>query len=221
MDELELLGIDKSLRATFNALFRPALEETGHLLGDRIRGWRARNLASVVRKVDTRLAKRNVSDDDIAALKLAVGLPILERASAQDDEVLQDLWANLIVSSVADGHEIDPSYIEILHQFTRLDCEVLDFVVHNTFASMARDGDFMAVVAIKMEDIESKWHGAKLSVEKLSSLGCMELLISTESRSGKRIILPTLFGARLYIMSSGKSPDTLQGVKDLGSIRMA
>ncbi len=217
MNDIALLG---QFAPILNALIQPSLEQAGLLLADHIRGWRLRNLASVVEKADRKLRERGLSGDQINPIKLAVGLPIVEKASVQEDEVLQDLWANLIVSSVADGQEIDPSYVEILHQFTRLDCEVLELVVHNGFDTIAKDGDFMLVVPIKVEDVESKWNGARLSVEKLSSLGCMELQMSTDPKNSKRLVLPTLFGASLYVMSSGKRPVTLEGVKDVGSLRM-
>ena len=189
-NDLALLG---QFAPMLNAMIQPSLEQAGLLLADHIRGWRLRNLASVVEKSDRKLRERGLSGDQISPIKAAVGLPIVEKASLQDDEVLQDLWANLIVSGVTDGHEIDPSYVEILHQFARLDCDVLEFVVEGGFSTIARDGDYMLVVPISVEDVESRWDGARLSVEKLASL---RNLSTTLTQRGSGFSEPSLLSRR-------------------------
>ena len=59
---------------------------------------------------------------------------MLEKASYQDDSFIQDRWANLIASSllaaelVEDDFSLDVTYVEILGQLSRLDCEILEYV---------------------------------------------------------------------------------------------
>ena len=134
MSDLALLG---QLAPTLNALLQPSLEQAGLILADYIKGWRLSNLASILEKVDQKLEERGFDLKETTPIKLSVGLPIIERASCEDDEDLQELWANLIVSS-ATGEEsgefrLNATYVEILHQFSTLDCEVLKFVMDNGF----------------------------------------------------------------------------------------
>ena len=83
------------------------------------------------------IKERNLVEEDLKKLSLSVGFPLLEKASYQDDEFLQEKWANLLASAMEKRENedtdfsLDTTYIEILHQFSRLDCEVLEYIVEN------------------------------------------------------------------------------------------
>ena len=61
-------------------------------------------------------------------LKLAV--PLLEAASLEDDDYLQDLWAKLLVNSSIEGSPIDlnRSYIDILERLSHLEARILSVI---------------------------------------------------------------------------------------------
>ena len=62
------------------------------------------------------------------------GLPLIEKASYQDDSFLQERWANLIANSLRPGGEVvndfslSITYVEILHQLSRLEVEYLQYL---------------------------------------------------------------------------------------------
>jgi len=59
-----------------------------------------------------------------------LALPIIEHASLEDNDELQDLWANLLVSAVDPEFKgvIRSAYIDIIKQLEVIDVHILQFV---------------------------------------------------------------------------------------------
>ena len=184
-DDPALEPATRGLREFCQQLFGPAVEQIGQIGGDWARLWRLKNLVSIQDKFDRILQDRRIDPSEGRHLALSVGLPMLEKASYQNDEVLQEKWAHLMASSLSSDERsendfhLDTTYVEILHQFSRLDCDVLEFIVRNGVES--RDKDGIQVRLIDPDKIEKAfspryWH---ISLEKLISLGC----VSRESKA--------------------------------------
>ena len=228
MEELILAGIAsehrEALRSLARTVFGPALGEVGQMFGDVARGFRARNLANISAKTDKALAAKGLSPSQARPIKLSVGLPLLEKASYQDDDVLQEMWANLIAAAVDGerdgpdgGFSLDVTFVEILHQLSRADCEVLKYVVNNGASGIVGDGT-VKMETVPMSEIRSLHTLAFVSVEKLVSLGCLSTLIGAAGGEREGIpldspygIMPTLLGLRLYPAASGVTPPGLKG----------
>ena len=164
-----------------SSLVGPALEELGLSIRDRMRLFRAKNLISISGKLDRILEEKNIDNSRRRTLSMSIGLPLLEKASYQDDDYLQDRWARLVASFITEGRDdedlefsLDKTYVEILDQFSRLDCELLEYLVENGIASRDADTGFMTANPIELEDVKSSFDGRlyHISLEKLVSLGC-------------------------------------------------
>ena len=126
-----------------NNLLGPGAKEIGEIGGDFAHYWRMKNLAHLAPKVRGCFEKLGL--DEKSFLRPAVGLPMLEAASYQDDSYLQDRWANLIAGTAANaGDETDfdlaSTYVEIMRQLSRTDCEILEFVAENGLNESGRMG---------------------------------------------------------------------------------
>lgn len=200
-------------------LFGPAADELGEITGDWARYWRLQNLMVIQRKVENVLQAKGLNRGNLRHLSLSVGLPMLERASYQDDSVLQEKWANLMAASLISeepegGFSLDVMHVEMLSQMARLDCEVLEFVCERGIDH--RDGQGTIVVAqLEPGEVEEEFAGrlAHISLEKLCALGAVQRAIRTPFQTGantvsglQEIVAPTLVGLNLYLASSGKTP---------------
>ena len=208
----------KGLREFCQQLFGPAVDQIGQIGGDWARLWRLKNLVSIHDKFDRILQDRKIDPSEGRHLALSVGLPMLEKASYQDDEVLQEKWAHLIASSLSSDERsesdfrLDTTYVETLHQFSRLDCDVLEFIVRNGVENRDKNGTHLRL--IDPDEIEKAfshrdWH---ISLEKLISLGCVSRdpklpLKPGGSRGLVECITPTIIGINLYIAASGEKPE--------------
>ncbi|HTD99702.1 MAG TPA: hypothetical protein VK668_10455 [Mucilaginibacter sp.] len=96
-------GIDLA-KAFLEKLIGPAVEETGLLLKEGVALWRFRNQVSIVNKAKTYCERHNIESKQIS-LKLLC--PLLEYASLEEEEVLQDKWAVLLGNMVDSKQNID------------------------------------------------------------------------------------------------------------------
>jgi len=59
---------------------------------------------------------------------LKISMPLLENASLESEDELQEKWANLLVNSLTNQKEIKPSYIEILKELSSIEVKILDSI---------------------------------------------------------------------------------------------
>jgi hypothetical protein len=93
----------------------PMADEIGLMMGDKIKVYRVRNWVETVKKT-----QRILSDADLppSAVPPRLLLPILESASVESDESLQELWAGLLATASQKADSLSPSFVETLKQLT-------------------------------------------------------------------------------------------------------
>ena len=214
----KLTRISDDLNKFTQQLFGPMAGEIGQTIGDRARLWRVKNLLSIQQKLERICQQKGLDPRAGRHLALSAGLPLLEKASCQDDEYLQERWAHLIARSMhIDNHSgtdfsLDITYIEILNQFSRLDCEVLEFIVENGIKSRDKDTGIMQVSGLDPDKVIAAYPNTvpHISLEKLESLGCVSRRPKTPLIVGNtgimEYIAPTVIGINLYVSASGKMP---------------
>jgi hypothetical protein len=97
----------------------PASNQVGGILEDWTRYFRYKNLLAIADKVENIHASRKIEGKTIP-IPPRVAIPMLESASLEDDETLQEVWARLIANST-DPHftaALHPGYIEIVRQMS-------------------------------------------------------------------------------------------------------
>lgn len=115
-------GID-SVKGFLDKLIGPAIDEVGLLFGDSIRLWRFKNQIKILEKAQKSVKDRNL-DTKIIAVKTLV--PLLEYSSLEEDESLQDMWANLFVNYIDAKQKHESSvYPYILSQLSRDEVDIL------------------------------------------------------------------------------------------------
>lgn len=111
-EDLELMkaGIEATTSAALKpvsdlirSLFGPAAEEAGLMLQDHVRVFRAKRQLRLYQRTAEIFAKTGVTPQHVP-LKLL--FPIIESASVEESDELQDRWANLL------AHAADPDQVE-------------------------------------------------------------------------------------------------------------
>ena len=196
------------------------------LASDNIKFYRIKCLLDIGQKFDEICAARGINPNDGRKLAMRIGLPLLDRASYQDNDYLQSRWANLLASTLhedassSSGYGMDISQIEALHQFEEFDCRVLEYIVETGVIGKTDDGAWQMKHS-STSDIAKQFPGeySHLALDKLAALGCIERVVPRILNAGAVIggygswgqeIFPTFLGTTLYIVSSGKTPAWLQ-----------
>ncbi len=109
-------------------LTAPVCEETGLLLGQRMKAYRERKLHETLEKADRRLRDSGLEPNPVPPKLL---LPIIDGCSIEDNETLQDMWAGLLTSASQRADLIRPSFVDTLKQLTPNEAKFLDKVFGN------------------------------------------------------------------------------------------
>jgi hypothetical protein len=108
-----------------HSLCGPAFTEYGLAWGDSARAFRLRRLKRLLEKTQERL---NESGSQPEAVKFSLLNDIMNHGSAEDDDDLQDRWANLLSNAADPRYEsvVQPSFPNILSQLSKEEALFLD-----------------------------------------------------------------------------------------------
>jgi hypothetical protein len=89
----------KGFTSFMGQVFGPAATEIGELLGDRVQLWKRLNAHDVAAKYHAKILKRGLDPDCLEPLKLGEAVPLIEAASYEENDEVQELWAELLVNA--------------------------------------------------------------------------------------------------------------------------
>ena len=134
MSELNIKSttIDKSLdmaKGFLQKLIGPSIDELGLLFSDNVKLWRLKNQIRNLEKVKKIVEEEKIN---IKQVNLKVIMPYLEGVSLEDDETLQDLWANLFANYIDTSRNLTINvYPNILKQLSTNEVTILRFLHSN------------------------------------------------------------------------------------------
>ncbi len=122
----------KGVEAFLSMTCKPALEEVGLMLKDKVRIWRLHNVIKIMEKAHGKLEYdgNNIN----ISVNPKVALAIVENSSNEDNDELQEMWAGLFVSSLSSGEPNDENliYVNILKQLTVVEAKFIRYISENT-----------------------------------------------------------------------------------------
>lgn len=97
----------------FEGLFGQPCRIAGEMLGDQLYAWQWKNRSKNAEKVS-----KIMEEDQVGQRVLPTGfsLELFDAAGNVEDQNLQDLWANLLASAVADEDKAHPMLVNRLRQ---------------------------------------------------------------------------------------------------------
>ena len=106
-----------------------ALEEAGGMLTDNVRFRRAVRALRLEKRFEEIRAEMSI-DAAVKPLNMNIALPLIEAASLQEDDELQDMFAHLLVNGTNpdSGTQVQRSYVSILQDLTPLSAKLLDML---------------------------------------------------------------------------------------------
>ncbi|MDP2241886.1 MAG: Abi-alpha family protein [Burkholderiales bacterium] len=139
------------------------------------------------------------------AIPLKLAIPLLEAASLEDDDYLQDLWARLLVNAANGGSHVSlhRAYIAVLEQLTPLEAVILQKIYSLPFDETRHNG----VEAGKLPDDVAIWKDfgnrdslpeppeeVRLALANLARLDCIAIQKSAGGGEMFKRVIPTLLG---------------------------
>lgn len=131
-------------------------------------------------------------------------VPLLEYATLEEDDNLQDMWARLLVNGTNDstGINIERSFIEILAQISPIEAQILQTIYALPFEKIQHAGvvaeNLPKYATVAEEKPENKpkepSHEVKLALSNLARIGCLKFPLSWGGGEIFTQINPTLIG---------------------------
>jgi len=209
----------------FGKYFKAPTEQIIGIWEDNLKFKRLENQLKLIQKADKKLKDLGLKTPT-NQIPIKFAIPLLESASFEDDEYLQNLWVNLLINSSIDENKytLERSHISILEQLTNLEARILITIYSNNYNQSNKIYNIKThMLPDKIEySIEEPWsfesainsrddtinnskkekyicppHEIKLALANLSRLLCINFPI-TDGAECFNIVHPTLFGARLY-----------------------
>lgn len=121
--EMELWWEDYNALAKFANFIIPGVVDNVWMKQDdaKFKRWKnAQNLLVKARRITEGM------DEQLQEPPLKLSMPLLENASLEDDDELQEKWANLLANTLTQKKDIRPAYIEILKELSSIEVKILD-----------------------------------------------------------------------------------------------
>jgi hypothetical protein len=185
----------------------PAAEEFGLLLRDKVRAWRARNLARILQRAEEKLAGAH------GQAHPRVVAQVLESGSWTDADDVQEMWAGLLSSSVQQegGDDSGIVFADLLSRITTAEARILRFVCDKANVYFAAGGELVAeAVLLGAEEVRelagaADDHTLHRAFAHLHSLELTKGGFSTEP--GRLTVRPSELGLYLYARCMGHRGD--------------
>ena len=94
---------------------------------------RQANATSISEKTNSNLANKNIALEDCKGTSLKFQEAFIEKATVEDDETLQQKYANLLANALDPNFEFDitKNYITILSELNPVDIKILDRIYND------------------------------------------------------------------------------------------
>ncbi len=110
--------------------FGPLVENAAGLLSDRLAYFRLAQFFKLVDKTKKLLDDRHVEDTRYVPTSFAI--PLIEAATAEEDETLHDIWAHLLANAIDPNRpQAKRAFVGIVRQFDPLDARLLKFLTEH------------------------------------------------------------------------------------------
>ena len=180
------------------------LEQGIGILKDKLMYMRWERQVRLMQRASEFLSKEGFTQPtQVIPLKFAI--PLLEAASLEDDDYLQDQWAKLIVNSAieASGVVLTRTYIDILERLSPMEAKILNVMYSIPSGVMYhRRIDTLHLpesARIYDENTQNRKEPAEeimLALANLDRLGCISASMSLGGGQLFRMVSPTILGKK-------------------------
>lgn len=136
-------------------------------------------------------------------IPLKIFIPLVQAATLEEDDYLQDLWAKLLINFSSENSKVDisRSYVDILERISPLEAKILEKIYSINFEEMQHQGvltkdlPFKASLAVEnIEESSPENIDVVLAISNLSRLGCLTTVRTFGGGEAFSVVNPTVLG---------------------------
>ena len=166
-------------------LISPTLEEIGLLLSDNIKFIRYKNQIKILLKAKEYVEKKNIK---IKEIPIKILVPLLENASLEDDEDLQDKWAKMLTNMVNSEYNLQNQIFPyLLSQISIEEFEELKRLSLKEIDNLKNKEKLRNLIQTDQFSFKKDTKEAKKEVEKVEQDGFLIYIEGFESSNLERL----------------------------------
>jgi hypothetical protein len=192
------LDAARGVGAFFAKIVGGPLEQTAGLLEDRLAHMRAERQMRFMAKTEQLIRELGI-EHHTRPVPLKIALPILQAATIEDNDDLQDMWAHLLANATnpASAAEVTVSMVTILKDFGTLEASILNAVYNAPDPIKAEGVPTLGLPRAYIDqpsDVEQSLPDVKtqFAVWNLIRLGCLAARLTWDGPHIGRVNITTL-----------------------------
>ncbi|MGE6211689.1 Abi-alpha family protein [Comamonas aquatica] len=179
-----------------------SLEQGAGIFEDRLKYMRWERQVRLMQRAEQFMEKLGQSIPS-RAVPLNIAIPLIQAASLEEDDTLQDKWAALLVNAATSTltYEVRRSYVAILEQLTPCDAQILDVIYSVPFEESKHRGiatsDLPNRVWIPKEaehELSAPSEDVVLALSNLVRVGCLRASMTYGGGEVYSRVNPTIAG---------------------------
>jgi len=166
------IDVAKRLGNFFDRILGTSASEAGGILHDKIKAYRARNLLLIQDKWEALIAARQLQGST-KSITPKYAIPILERASLEDNDALQDMWACLLANATDPNKRMDLKrvFADVLASLEPLDVQALCFMSGQGWKMFRTIPGGGITLSMLVRELSSKDEDIQIALQNLHRLG--------------------------------------------------
>ena len=116
-------GDQDAITKFFNGIVPDFIKDGVGILSDQVKLWRWINQVNIITKAQKIIEESGL---DKKQIPLKVLVPIIQNSSLEQDENMQNKWANMLANAVTGNVEVSPNYAAILNELSPIEVSILD-----------------------------------------------------------------------------------------------
>jgi hypothetical protein len=180
-----------------------SIREAAGIFEDKLRYARWKNQIKLMQKAEKFLKEMGL-DKPNKTIQLKFAVPLLQAASLEEDEYLQDMWAKLLVTATTtqSNFEIKRMYIDILENLSSFDAQILEKIysipyekaLHKPIITSGLSKDIILPEKAPDKAPDPPDNDIKLSLLNLDRLNCVSIVKSMGGGQIFGLVNQTLLG---------------------------
>jgi hypothetical protein len=142
-------GDQDAITKFFSGIVPDFLKDGVGILSDQVKLWRWSNQINIIKKAQNKIEESGLSKKQIP---LKVLVPIIQNSSLEQDENMQEKWANMLANAATDNVEISPNYAAILNELSPIEVSILDKI----YQEVNKESDYQKRKSIQFDANELK-----------------------------------------------------------------
>lgn len=170
----------KNSRKAIGVLLGDAVREFGLALGDKARFFRFKNLVKIMDRVEEIGRNRGYTPEQMKALPFGEAVRVIEAASDEDEEEVQELWSRLIAnaSTPESGVSARKVYVDLLKSLSPSEATFLDLLSKNSKEQFQSLDELKEFNSTARKEFAERWHSfgpldREAAIQNLLRLRCV------------------------------------------------